>query len=59
MEIINAFADYEPYAYDLPVITIKSSIYRDVLKLLKEQEVELCDRCGRMRLKSKRIVEGR
>jgi len=28
---------------------------RDVLALLKEQETELCDRCGRKRLKSSRI----
>jgi hypothetical protein len=26
----------------------------DALELLKEQETELCDRCGRVRLKSKR-----
>ena len=30
-----------------------------LLELLKEQETELCDRCGRIRLKSSRIVEGR
>lgn len=33
-------------------------LFMDVLELLKEQEaVELCDRCGRRRLKSER--EGR
>ena len=26
---------------------------KDALALLKEQETELCDRCGRVRLKSK------
>ena len=32
----------------------------DAIALLKEQEeTELCDRCGRMRLKSRRIEEGR
>lgn len=28
---------------------------RDALALLKEQETELCDRCGRRRLKSNRV----
>lgn len=32
-------------------------VMRDALALLKEQETELCDRCGRRRLKSNR--EGR
>ena len=28
-------------------------VYSSVLALLNEQETELCDRCGRIRLKSK------
>lgn len=31
----------------------------EILNKLKNQETELCDRCGRVRLKSSRIAEGR
>lgn len=37
-EIIEAFADYEPYARDLPAVTIKSGVYLDTLEHLKRQE---------------------
>lgn len=37
-EMIEAFADYEPYAHDLPCVTIKSKVYLDALELLKEQQ---------------------
>ena len=36
--IISAFEDYEPYAHDLPAVTMKSRVYLDALALLKEQE---------------------
>jgi hypothetical protein len=32
-------------------------MHKAVLALLKEQETELCDRCGRIRLKSSREVK--
>ena len=32
-------------------------VYNDALSLLKEQETELCDRCGRRRVKSGREVK--
>jgi len=34
---LKDFADCEPYACDLPAVTIKSRVYIDVLELLKEQ----------------------
>ena len=37
-EKFEAFADYEPYAHDLPCVTIKSKVYLDALEVLKEQE---------------------
>ena len=37
-KIISAFEDYEPYAHDLPAVTMKSRVYLDALALLKEQE---------------------
>lgn len=36
----------------------KCTVREDALALLKEHETELCDRCGRRRLKSNRM-EGR
>ena len=39
IEKIEAFADYEPYAHDLPCVTIKSKVYLDALELLKEYAV--------------------
>ena len=43
-----------PYFKDRsePCVTIMAA---DVLKMLKEQETELCDRCGRRRLESNRV----
>lgn len=36
----------------------RSNCAKDALELLKEQKaVELCDRCGRRRLKSSRVVK--
>jgi hypothetical protein len=34
-----------------------AELVRDAIVLLKEQEAELCDRCGRRRLKSNREVK--
>ena len=59
--IISAFEDYEPYAHDLPAVTMKSRVYLDALALLKEQDAVVhpepscemtyitnccCDLCG-------------
>ena len=40
-----------------PFICDRERICVDALALLKEQETELCDRCGRRRLKSNREVK--
>lgn len=37
-EVIEALEDYEPYAHDLPVVTIKSGVFLAALEALKEQE---------------------
>lgn len=37
----------------LAVVRCVDLMAQDAIELLKEQETELCDRCGRMRLKSK------
>ena len=39
--IISAFEDYEPYAHDLPAVTMKSRVYLEALALLKEQAEEI------------------
>lgn len=36
-KIIEAFAGYELYAHDLPAVTIKSGVYLEALKLLREK----------------------
>lgn len=48
-KIISAFEDYEPYAHDLPAVTMKSSVYLDALALLKEHETKypVCEKCGK------------
>lgn len=38
---------------DIWLECVEVKLLRDALALLKEQETELCDRCGRVRLKSK------
>lgn len=55
-KVIKAFEDYEPYAHDFPVVTIRSGVYLSALAVLKEQELELvktdmygnayCPRCS-------------
>ena len=35
-KIIEEYADYEPYAHDLPCVTIKSRVYLDTLEVLKD-----------------------
>ena len=40
-QVIKDFEAYEPYAKNLPAITMISSQYLDVLALLKEQEAEI------------------
>lgn len=40
-KVISYFADYEPYARDLPAVTIKSRVYLDALSLLKEQDEKI------------------
>lgn len=37
-KILESIEDYEPYARDLPCVTIKSGLILDVISLLKEQE---------------------
>lgn len=49
-KIISAFEDYEPYAHDLPAVTMKSRVYLDALELLKEQKAQ--EQC----LKTKCII---
>ena len=45
-KILKDFADYEPYAINLPSITMISSIYLDVLELVrKQQEIIRCKDC--------------
>lgn len=44
-----------PYRYGDESCDIEE-MCRDAIALLKEQEAELCDRCGRMRVKSSRQV---
>ena len=52
--IISAFEDYEPYAHDLPAVTMKSRVYLDALALLKEHGYWInptsqdchCSECG-------------
>lgn len=64
LQIIHTWAEFARER-DLQFFTAKhlediAQWADDALKLLKEQdEAELCDRCGRRRLKSSRIVEGR
>lgn len=38
-KIVEAYADYEPYARDMPCVTIKSRVYMDVLDLLKRSQL--------------------
>ena len=40
-KVLNDFADYEPYARDLPAVTIKSRVYLDALELLREQSKKI------------------
>lgn len=37
-EIIESIEDYEPYARDLPCVTIKSGLILDVIAMLKDQQ---------------------
>lgn len=37
-KIIESIEDYEPYARDLPCVTIKSGLILDVIALLKDQQ---------------------
>ena len=38
---------------DQNTLIVTLDVLKEILALLKEQETELCDRCGRVRLKSK------
>lgn len=38
-KIVEAYAEYEPYAHALPCVTIKSQVYMDVLDLLKRSKI--------------------
>ena len=42
-QIIKGLEDYEPYARDLPCVTVKSGLFLDTLELLKEQEKQIDD----------------
>ena len=59
--IADEYCDDCPYTDDCFEIDDKpygEQLMRDALALLKEQdETELCDRCGRRRLKSNREVK--
>ena len=58
-EVIKGLKDIQKHldtGYSF-AISWKSELIRDTLTLLKEQETELCDRCGRRRLKSNREVK--
>ena len=50
---------YEEECFSMDCEQYAEPMMRDALALLKEPETEWCERCGRIRLKSSRIVEGR
>jgi len=41
--IIKGLEDYEPYARDLPCVTVKSGLFLDTLELVKKQEKQIDD----------------
>ena len=57
--MVRDIALYRCYAISNPASMpeMRRRNYDDAIVLLKEQETELCDRCGRIRLKSNREVK--
>lgn len=55
-KVINELVEHieSALAFDSDYVDcVRTDLLQTVVGLLKEQETELCDRCGRVRLKSK------